>query len=147
MGESNRFAEIYPPFLGYYVQGKKSYFDRRTNIRSKKKELSDIEHHIPEGTTTYTYAGIVNAGITAVPLPDTALPDTASICFNGIHAPIFKKDQNTCIYIVSKTQQYVSFNFALGQTKAKTPPIPQDNEKIIFDHLTAGTAELVKKLS
>jgi len=61
MGESPRFAEIYPPFLGYYVQGKKSYFDKHTNLRSKKKQLSDIEHILPEGSKTHTYAGIINA--------------------------------------------------------------------------------------
>ena len=42
LGEANRFGEIYPPFLGYYTQGKKSYFDPNTNLRSKKKKLSAI---------------------------------------------------------------------------------------------------------
>lgn len=144
MGESSRFAEIYPPFLGYYTQGKKSYFDRNRNIRSKKKQLSDINHHLTEDIHIYTYAGVITDGITAIPLPDTALPDTSSLAFNGANAPIFKKDQNNCIYLVSKTKQYISFNFALGQVAVNIPPIVQDKERIIFDHLTKETQELMK---
>ncbi|MEI6118104.1 MAG: hypothetical protein WCP92_02345 [bacterium] len=47
--------------MGYYAQGKKSYFDKNTNLRSKKKQLSSLEHTLPEGSKTYTYAGIINA--------------------------------------------------------------------------------------
>ncbi len=147
MWESPRFAEIYPPFLGYYAQGKKSYFDKNTNLRSKKKQLSSLEHTLPEGSKTYTYAGIINAWITGIPLPDTALPDTNSLCFHSKYPPSFQKDQNNCIYMVSKEKQYVSFNFALGQVKNNIQPIIQDKEKIIFDHLTKDTQELMKKLA
>ena len=49
--------------------------------------------------------------------------------------------------MVSKEKQYVSFNFALGQVKNNIQPIIQDKEKIIFDHLTKDTQELMKKLA
>lgn len=145
--ESARFAEIYPPFLGYYVQGKKSYFDRNTNLRSKKRQLSDVSHKITEGSKKYTYAGVIIAGITAIPLPDTALPDTDSLCFNWSSAPVFKKDQNNCIYLQSKHKQYVSFDFALGQVTNTILPIMQDKEKIVFDHLTKETQTLLEGIA
>ncbi|MBP7847943.1 hypothetical protein KA013_01845 [Patescibacteria group bacterium] len=46
LGESPRFAEIYPAYLGYYTQGKKSYFDPNTNLRSKKKQLSILNYSL-----------------------------------------------------------------------------------------------------
>lgn len=47
---------------------------------------------------------------------------------------------------MSKEKQYVSFNFALGQVQVNTPPIVQDNEKIIFDHLSKETQKFMKSL-
>ncbi|USN54930.1 MAG: hypothetical protein H6765_10880 [Candidatus Peribacteria bacterium] len=57
MGESPRFAEIYPPYLGYFTQGKKSYFDRSTNLWSKKKKLSGLDHHADPTCKRRQYAG------------------------------------------------------------------------------------------
>ena len=144
--EPSRFAEIYPPFLGYYAQGKKSYFDKNTNLRSKKKQLSDISHQVPEWSKLYTYAWVINEWITSIPLPDTALPDTWSLCFHSIHEPKFQKDQHNCMYLMSKEKQYISFHFALWQTKTIAPPIPHDTEKIIFDRLSKETQTLMKGL-
>jgi hypothetical protein len=45
-GEQPHFGEIYPAYHGYYPTGKKSYFDPKTNLRSKRKQLSPLEHHI-----------------------------------------------------------------------------------------------------
>lgn len=75
------------------------------------------------------------------------MPDTGSLCHNGASAPVFKKDQNNCIYIESKQKQYISFDFALGQVTNTIPPIPQDKQKIIFDQLTKETKEMMEGLS
>ena len=70
MWEQSRFAEVYPPFLGYYVQWKKSYFDRNSNLWSKKKRLTPFTHKLPEEGKKYTYTGVITAWVNAIPLPD-----------------------------------------------------------------------------
>ena len=134
MWEQSRFAEIYPPFLWYYVQWKKSYFNRETNLRSKKKKLSHFSHKLPEWIKTYTYTWVLTNGINAIPLPDGAWPDTASLCSQGWSIPEFQVDQNWCIYLISRGKQFVSFNFGLNQHDNKTSPIKEDHDKIIVDH-------------
>lgn len=143
--EQSRFAEVYPPFLWYYSQWKKSYFDRETNLWSKKKQLSPFSHVLPEGIKKYTYTWVITAWVNAIPLPEGAWPDTNSLCVQW-DIPEFKVDQNGCVYLVSKKKQFVSFNFWLNQHANNKPPIREDNDKIIFDSLSAKTQELLTKL-
>ena len=146
MWEQSRFAEVYPPFLWYYVQWKKSYFDRNTNLWSKRKQLTPFSHKLPKWIKKYTYTGVITAGINAIPLPDWARPDTNSLCTQWWSNPEFQIDQNWCVYLVSKKKQFVSFNFWLNQHSNNTAPINADNEHIIFDSLSNSTQELLTKL-
>ena len=146
MWEQSRFAEVYPPFLGYYVQWKKSYFDRNSNLWSKKKRLTPFTHKLPEEGKKYTYTGVITAWVNAIPLPDWARPDTSSLCAQWGNIPEFQVDQNWCIYLVSKKKQFVSFNFWLNQYQNNISPISADSEHIIFDSLSRDTQELLTKL-
>ena len=145
MWEQSRFAEIYPPFLWYYAQWKKSYFDRNTNLWSKRKKLSPFNHKLPEWTKKYTYTWVITSWINAIPLPDWARPDTWSLCSQW-RSPEFQIDQNGCIYLISKQKTLISFNFWLNQHKNNTTPINADNEKIVFDSLSKDTQELLTQL-
>ncbi len=146
--ESSRFAEIFPPYLGYYTQWKKSYFDPSTNLRSKKKSLSALHHSIKwEAKQIYTYAWYIQAWITAVPLPEWALPNTTSLSYHGSQQPIFQVDQNDCVYLISKEKQPISFQFALNQVENNKSPIIQDTEKIIFSPLTQSTQRILTSAS
>ncbi len=147
IGESPRFAEVYPPYLGYYAQGKKSYFTPQTNLWSKKKQLSLCDHDIPHGTPLLSYAGFIQAGITAIPLPSESLPHTPSLQYQGTVAPLFHVDQNNCVYLVSKEKQAVSFQFAHHQTTNNKPPVPEDTQNIIFASLTPKTEALLAWLT
>lgn len=146
MWEQSRFAEIYPPFLWYYVKWKKSYFDRNTNLWSKKKQLMPFSHRLTEWIKKYTYTWVITAWVNAIPLPDWARPDTDSLCVQWSSIPEFQVDQNGCIYLISKKKQFVSFNFWLKQHTNDTAPINADNEKIIFDSLSSNTQELLTNL-
>ena len=146
MWEQSRFAEVYPPFLWYYVQWKKSYFDRNTNLWSKKKRLTQFSHKLPEWIKKYTYTWVITAWINAIPLPDWARPDTWSLCCQWKYSPEFQIDQNGCIYLISKEKMFVSFNFWLNQHTNNTAPINADNEKIIFESLSKNTQDLLIKL-
>jgi hypothetical protein len=143
IGESPRFAEVFPAYTWYYTQGKKSYFDPQTNLRSKKKKLSILEHSITKSSQKYNYAWYLQAGITAIPLPDWALPDTTTLRYHGSQAPIFHIDQNNCVYLVSKKKQAVSFHFTLGETKNNNPPIHEDKQSIIYTPLSQKTEQLL----
>ena len=146
MWEQSRFAEVYPPFLWYYVQWKKSYFDKYTNLWSKRKQLTPFSHNLPKWIKKYTYTGVITAGVNAIPLPDWARPDTNSLCTQWWSNPEFQIDQNWCVYLVSKKKQFISFNFWLNQHPNNTAPINADNEHIIFDSLSNSTQELLTKL-
>ena len=146
MGESSRFAEIYPPFLWYYSKWKKSYFNRETNLWSKKKVLSSFSHKLNKGEKHYTYTWVITEWITAIPLPELAWPDTDSLQSQFKDIPEFKVDQNWCVYLISKKKQFVSFNFWLNQFQNNKAPIQQDSERIVFDQLSHLTQELLRKL-
>ncbi len=144
--ESARFGEIYPPFLWYFTQWKKSYFNAKNNLWSKKKQLSSLTHTLTNKDKKYQYAGYINNWITAIPLPEGTLPDTDSICFSWWKQAEFFSDQNNCVYLKSTQKQYISFDFAFWQTKNSTPPLPQDTENIIFKSLTPETEKLLQNL-
>ena len=146
MWEQSRFAEIYPPFLGYYSKWKKSYFNRETNLWSKRKILTSLTHKLPEWIKKYTYTWVITKWINAIPLPDLAWPDTSTLHSTWKSAPEFQIDQNGCVYLVSKEKQFVSFNFWLNQHEDSTAPISADSEKIVFDSLSKDTQELLTNL-
>lgn len=146
MWEQSRFAEIYPPFLWYYAQWKKSYFNRETNLWSKKKQLKPFSHVLPEWIKKYTYTWIIRSWINAIPLPEWARPDTASLEIRWKTIPEFQVDQNWCVYLISKEKQFVSFKFWLNQHANNIPPILEDGEHIIFDSLSTQTQELLERL-
>lgn len=147
LGESKRFAEVYPPYIGYFTQGKKSFFNPQTNLRSKKKELTPLSYNTANTQQIkYTYAGYVQSWITAIPLPQWAMPNTTSLKYHGTQEPIRQNDQNSCIYIVSTEKQAISFEFTLNQTENNQNPIPEDKEKIIFDTLSNTTQDIMQKI-
>ena len=146
MGEQSRFAEIYPAFLWYYAQWKKSYFNRETNLWSKRKTLSQLTHKLPEWTKKYAYTWVITKWINAIPLPDLAWPDTSTLHSTWKSAPEFHVDQNGCVYLVSNEKQFVSFNFWLNQHDNTKAPVSADSDKIIFDSLSQDTQELLDNL-
>jgi len=146
MWEQSRFAEIYPPFLWYYTQWKKSYFNRETNLWSKKKQLRPFSHILPEGIKKYTYVWAITVWPNAIPLPEWARPDTASLEISWKTIPEFQVDQNWCVYLISKEKQFVSFKFWLNQHTNNVPPILEDGEHIVFDSLSTQTQELLERL-
>ena len=146
MGEQSRFAEIYPPFLGYYAKWKKSYFNRETNLWSKRKSLSLLTHKLPEWTKKYAYTWVITKWVNAIPLPDLAWPDTFTLHSTWRSVPEFQVDQNGCVYLISNEKQFVSFNFWLNQHWNSKAPVSADSEKIIYDSLSPDTQELLDNL-
>jgi hypothetical protein len=105
-----------------------------------------LEHKTENGKQLFSYVGYVQSGITAIPLPETAMPDTFSLVYHGKDMPLFQRDQNYCIYITSKSKQIISFQFALKEKDFKQPPLSADSEKVIFSSLTKATQDLLARL-
>lgn len=146
LGEEPRFAEINPWLIWYFTSWKKSYFDKNSNLWSKKKNLIELDINPPTSKTSHTYAWLFVPWIISIPLPEWSLPDIDSIYFTWKHSPIFKVDQNNCIYIESKEKQYISFNFYTNQDIPVNLPIIEDSEKIIFNKLSNETKELLNNI-
>lgn len=87
--EQSRFAEVYPPFLWYYAQWKKSYFNRDTNLWSKKAQRKPFNHVLPEWIKRYTYTWVITSWRNAIPLPEYAWPDTTTLHASGRTVPEF----------------------------------------------------------
>ncbi len=146
MWTSPRFAEIYPAYSGYYISGKKSYFDPNTNLWAKKKQLTDIHNNLDTKQKKYTYAWVIPKWLVGLPLPGNSLPDPSSLVYNGNTPPIFRVDQNNCLYFESFEKQYISFDFYTHQNTPALPPINQDSEKIIFNDLSQEAQSLMNSL-
>lgn len=144
--ENSRFAEITPWFLGYFTSWKKTFFDSKTNLWSKRKSLSNLILSPDTTKKSYSYAWKFPAWIISIPLPEWSLPDINSLHFKWKYPPIFKIDQNNCLYIENKEKQYISFKFYVNQNIPNNWPISEDSEKIIFDKLTKDTINLLNSI-
>ncbi len=143
MWEESKFAEIFPGLKWYFTTWKKSYFDNSTNLWSKNKILRNFDININTNNSSHTYAWKIIPWIIAIPLKDDCLPDIESLHFSWKRKPIFKLDQNNCLYIESNEKQYISFNFYKNQQKPIIQPILEDSEKIIFSKLSKETTILL----
>jgi AraC-like DNA-binding protein len=74
------------------------------------------------------------------------LPNTESLCFDGKHPPVFQIDQNNCVYLISKQEQRIAFNFARNQLSNTKQPISEDSENIIYKSLSHPTEDLLQEL-
>lgn len=144
--EQSRFAVVYPFLRWKYATGKLSYFSPSTNLWSKKRQLQPLNHSLQEGKTRYVYAWFIVPWYNAIPLPTGTLPDTASLTVKWKSFPTFSIDQNGCVYLISAEKMWISFEFWLKETENTKPPIPEDNETMIFSSFTKETNLLLEKL-
>jgi hypothetical protein len=67
--------------------------------------------------------------------------------YNGKTPPVFRIDQNNCLYIECHEKQYVSFNFHRNQNIIPLPPISEDSEKIVYSPLSQKGQDIITSLS
>lgn len=145
--EKSRFAEIYPWFKWYFTSWKKSYFDKNTNLWSKKKILSEYNLIPNKNEKSFTYAWTIINWTVSIPLPEWSLIDLETLNYSWKRNPFIKIDQNNCLYISSTEKQYISFKFYINQKLDINPPINEDNQKIIFSKLSDLSNNLLKNIS
>ena len=101
--------EIEPPLDGYYISGRKSYFDIATKTWSKKKQLSPYDTPIA-GQDRSRISGVLDRGLKSLPIPNGYALDASSLQFQGASVEVFR-DQNGCFYLQAAGPTSFSVDF------------------------------------
>ncbi len=136
--------EIKPPLGGYYIKGRKSYFNKKTKTWSKRKQLSPYSISI-KGEKRYTISGILNKGLKTLPLPNGYGLDIVSLKFRGACPEIFR-DQNGCFYLKTEEESSFSIDFLQELESFIGPPIPEDTAQLSQRSLSSKTEEMISQL-
>ncbi len=136
--------EIDPALGGYYASGRKSYFDIKTKIWSKKKQLTPYSASI-EGEERSTISGTLDSGLKSLPIPNGYALDTSSLKYKRTRPEILR-DQNGCFYIEAKGQGSFSIDFQKETNPFINPPIPEDATQLYRGSLSQKTETVVSRL-
>lgn len=146
MWEAPHIFEISPYLQGYYTWGRKSYYDEGRLIWSKKKNLTWFSGNVDKTKSSYTFSWRVWVWIISIPLPNNALPDIDSLVSTNKSVK-FYIDQNSCIYIKSKSKWELAFDFYVDQYENNNEPIEEDSEKIFNWKFKPETERLIYALT
>lgn len=126
------------PLGGYFISGRKSYFDPQTLTWSKRKQLSIFIPRIGSDARQ-ALSGSVDAGVVSLPIPNGYTLDPSSFKGNGR----LKRDQNGCFYIESPTKQAITVEFAPERTPYSGPPIAEDTRPLTQTPLSQDAQEVL----
>lgn len=143
--QSKPIFEIDPPLGGYYIDGRKSYYDINTKTWSKKKQLTPYNATV-SGSDTFTISGITNAGLKSLPIPNTYALDISSLKTNGAQINI-SRDQNGCFYFESNGSGSFSVSFKKEPIPFINPPISEDLNSLYKSLLSPKTEAVISNLS
>jgi hypothetical protein len=135
---------IEPPLGGYYVSGRKSYFDTDKKTWSKKKQLSAYFTEI-KGKERHTISGIVDSGLKSLPIPNGYALDASSLKTQGANLEI-KRDQNGCFYLEVQGAGIFSIDFLKEKNSFVDKVIPEDTKPVYKGKLTQKTETLISKI-
>ncbi len=137
--------EIQPPLAGYYVSGRKSYYDIDAKTWSKKKQLSPYSGGIT-AQDRHSISGTTAAGVKSLPIPNSFALDTASLKYEGAPVEIFR-DQNGCFYIQSQGPSKFSIEFGKEDQLFTGPVITEDLAPIYRGLLSDKTEAQIARLA
>lgn len=132
------------PLTGYYCSGHTSYYDRQTKTWSKKKQLSGYTGAVA-GEARQTISGTIDAGLKALPIPNTYALDISSIKYSG-SKPEFFRDQNGCFYLQSSAGCTFEVDFLTEPSPFIGPPTAQDLEPLYDGSLSTATEDTIRQL-
>lgn len=113
------------PLTGYFINGRKSYFDSQRLVWSKRKQLTTFL--TPAASQErQRLSGWVPARIVSLPIPNGYSLDGLSLRGEGR----LKRDQNGCFYIESPKQQSISVEFVREKPAFVGPPVPEDTSPL-----------------
>ena len=135
-GPKEYFFAIEPPLGGYYVGGKKSYYDAARKVWSKKKQLIEYSGSQTKGQE-YTMKG-TTSGATVIPLPTGYALNLDKMTFSG-EKPKISRDQNGCFYFETKSPTNFSITFSQEENVFISPPIKEDIQMLYQGALSPKT--------
>ena len=139
-GPGEYYFAIEPPLSGYYVGGKKSYFDINRKTWSKKKQLTPYLGSTTKGQE-YLMKGTTN-GITVIPLPTGYAINLEKMTFSGEKPKIFR-DQNGCFYFETKSPSTFSITFSQEEEVFTSQPIKEDTQMLYQGTLSQKTESFI----
>jgi uncharacterized protein YegL len=137
--------EIDPALGGYYISGRKSYFDVDTKTWSKKKQLSPHTSSTSNGPS-FTISGKTDVGLKSLPIPNTYTLDLSSLKTKGTPIEIFR-DQNGCFYLKSNGSASFSVEFKKEHLPFIASPISEDLKSLHRGSLSPKTEAVISNLS
>ncbi|OGH86348.1 MAG: hypothetical protein A2493_03665 [Candidatus Magasanikbacteria bacterium RIFOXYC12_FULL_33_11] len=135
---------IEPPLGGYYISGRKSYFDVDSKTWSKKKQLVDYSTEI-KGKDRHTISGMVDVGLKSLPIPSGYALDVTSLKTQGANIS-FKRDQNGCFYLNVKSGGSFSVDFLKEKSPFVDKVISEDTAPLYKGKLSQKTESAISKL-
>lgn len=134
--------EIEPGLSGYYISGRKSYFDIDRKVWSKKKTLTPYTGTIGADDKN-TISGMTDAGVKSLPLPNSYALDESTLKFEGERPRIFR-DQNGCFYLDSKGASKFSIAFGKEDVPFIGPPVTEDTQLLHRGALSAKAESCIR---
>ncbi len=135
---------IEPPLSGYYIVGRKSYYDVNKKTWSKKKQLGPYTETLST-SKTHKISGKSRVGTIALPIPNSYAVDASTLTFNGSQPEILR-DQNGCFYLQCDSVTDFSLEFGKEDAEFINPPIPEDLELLYQGTLSEKTEKLLSHL-
>lgn len=142
-GKPSIFFEITPkgasksPIVGYYQEGRKSYYDVDAKTWSKKKNPVAYSTEL-KGDERQAISGTVDSGIKAIPIPNSYALDSGSLTFSGTKPEILR-DQNGCFYIKTSGVTTFSVDFLKESRPFVSFPIQEDSASLYSGSLSLET--------
>ncbi len=137
--------EIEPPLGGYYISGRKSYYDIDRKTWSKKKQLGPYNTTI-KGKERHTISGVLDSGIKALPLPNGYALDMSSFTYKG-NRPEILRDQTGSFYLDASGQGSFSVDFLKETTGFDNPPISEDLSALYRGSLSQKTETAISRFT
>lgn len=145
-GAPSRLFTVTPSLPGYYISGRKSYYDVTTKTWSKKKQLVPYAGSAVKGAR-HTLSGYATGGIISLPLPETYAIDTHSVqCDASVQMEMFR-DQNGCFYARVAGAGAFSFSFGVEQMPFSPSPIAEDVKMMHTGRMSDTTEDMLRTLA
>ncbi|MEI6477401.1 MAG: transglutaminase domain-containing protein [bacterium] len=129
------------PLTGYYISGRKSYYDEDAKVWSKRKQLMPYSES-PAGTDRQVLSGRIDAGLKSVPIPNGYALDAATLRVQQGTATL-SRDQNGCFYIQSTETSDFTVEFLKEPTAFISPPIGEDVRDVHRGRLSDQTEQFL----
>lgn len=138
--------EIEPALIGYFVSGKKSYYDSDTQTWSKRKRLGNYEKDslpINGDRHSYRFRALNTREIIALPLPSGYAFDSTSSTF--FENQLFR-DQNGCFYLEVLSPGELNLSFGKEGVPFITAPIAEEVKALTDSVLSASTENFLREI-